>query len=108
MRSPTAQVSGFPTSRASTRETRDSSNQVQQREGDIDPGASRTIDLEGLSSVVRIGRFGAYLEAKRVSEDGEEELIKATLPREITPADLDEEQAELILKQKADGPESHR
>ena len=41
-------------------------NQVQQREGDIDPGVSRTIDLEGLSSVVRIGRFGAYLEAKRV------------------------------------------
>ena len=79
--------------------------QVQQRE-DIDPGASRTIDLEGLSCVVRIGRFGAYLEAKRVSDDGEEELIKATLPREITPADLDEEQAELILKQKADGPEA--
>ena len=81
-------------------------NQVQQREGDIDPGASRTIDLEGLTSVVRIGRFGAYLEAKRVSDDGEEELIKATLPREITPADLDEEQAELILKHKADGPEA--
>ena len=81
-------------------------NQVQQREGDIDPGASRTIDLEGLSCVVRIGRFGAYLEAKRVSDDGDEELIKATLPREITPADLDEEQAELILKQKADGPEA--
>ena len=80
--------------------------QVQQREGDIDPGASRTVDLEGLSCVVRIGRFGAYLESKRVSDDGEEELIKATLPREITPADLDEEQAELILKQKADGPEA--
>ena len=80
--------------------------QVQQREGDIDPGASRTVDLEGLSCVVRIGRFGAYLEAKRVSDDGEEELIKATLPREITPADLDADQAELILKQKADGPEA--
>ncbi len=80
--------------------------QVQQREGDIDPGASRTIDLEGLNCVVRIGRFGAYLESKRVSDDGEEELIKATLPREITPADLDQDQAELILKQKADGPEA--
>ena len=80
--------------------------QVQQREGDIDPGASRTVDLEGLSCVVRIGRFGAYLESKRVSDEGEEELIKATLPREITPADLDEDQAELILKQKADGPEA--
>ncbi len=81
-------------------------NQVQQREGDIDPGASRTIDLDGLSCVVRIGRFGAYLEAKRISEDGEEELIKATLPRETSPGDLDEEKAELILKQKTDGPES--
>ncbi|WP_320677733.1 type I DNA topoisomerase [Prochlorococcus sp. MIT 1300] len=80
--------------------------QVQQREGDIDPGASRTIDLEGLPCVVRIGRFGAYLEAKRQGDDGQEELIKANLPKEITPADLDEKKAELLLKQKAEGPES--
>ncbi len=80
--------------------------QVQQREGDIDPGASRTVELEGLPCVVRIGRFGAYLETKRVADDGSEELLKATLPQEITPADLDAEKAELILKQKADGPEA--
>lgn len=80
--------------------------QVQQREGDIDPTASRTIAMEGLPCVVRIGRFGAYLEAKRVAEDGSEELIKATLPIEITPGDLDAEHAELILKQKTEGPES--
>jgi len=80
--------------------------QVAQREGDIDPGASRTVELEGLPCVVRIGRFGAYLETKRVADDGSEELLKATLPQEITPADLDAERAELILKQKADGPES--
>lgn len=81
-------------------------SQVQKREGDIDAGASRTVDLEGLPCVVRIGRFGAYLEAKRVGDDGEEELIKATLPQEITPADLDADKAELILKQKAEGPEA--
>ena len=80
--------------------------QVAQREGDIDPGASRTVELEGLPCVVRIGRFGAYLETKRVADDGTEELLKATLPTEITPADLDAERAELILKQKVDGPES--
>ena len=80
--------------------------QVAQREGDIDPGASRTVELEGLPCVVRIGRFGAYLEAKRVADDGTEELLKATLPQEITPADLDADKAELILKQKADGPEA--
>ncbi len=81
-------------------------NLVQQREGDIDPGLSRTIDLEGLPCSVRIGRFGAYLESKRLDEEGQEELIKATLPQEITPADLDESKVELILKQKAEGPES--
>jgi DNA topoisomerase I len=80
--------------------------QVAQREGDIDPGASRTVELEGLPCVVRIGRFGAYLETKRVADDGSEELLKATLPQEITPGDLDAEKAELILKQKAEGPES--
>ena len=80
--------------------------QVLQREGDIDPGVSRTVELEGLPCVVRIGRFGAYLEKKRVADDGSEELLKATLPVEITPADLDADRAELILKQKADGPES--
>jgi DNA topoisomerase I len=80
--------------------------QVAQREGDIDPGVSRTVELEGLPCVVRIGRFGAYLETKRVADDGSEELLKATLPQEITPGDLDAEKAELILKQKADGPEA--
>jgi DNA topoisomerase-1 len=64
------------------------------------------VELEGLPCVVRIGRFGAYLEKKRVAEDGGEELIKATLPQEITPADLDAERAELILRQKSEGPEA--
>jgi len=80
--------------------------QVARREGDIDPGASRTVELEGLPCVVRIGRFGAYLEARRVGDDGSEELLKATLPQEITPADLDAELVELILRQKAEGPEA--
>ena len=80
--------------------------QVARREGDIDATAFRTINLEGLPCVVRIGRFGAYLEARRPGEDGEEELIKATLPQELTPADLDAPKAELLLRQKADGPES--
>ena len=79
--------------------------QVQRREGEIDPNLSRTITLEGLPCVVRIGRFGAYLESKREAEDGSEELCKATLPQEITPADLDAEKAELLLRQKSEGPE---
>ena len=79
-------------------------NQVQQREGDIDGGEFRAVSLEGLSSLVRLGKFGTYLESKQLGENGKP--ITATLPQEITPADLDEDIAEMILKQKAEGPES--
>ncbi len=79
-------------------------NQVQKREGDIDGGEFRSVSLEGLSSLVRLGKFGTYLESKQLGEDGKP--ITATLPQEITPADLDEEKAEMLLKQKAEGPES--
>lgn len=100
------QVAWLPYLEAFYRGEKGLETQVQQREGDIDPGVSRTVALEGLPCVVRIGRFGAYLETKRVAEDGTEELLKATLPLEITPADLDADKAELLLRQKAEGPES--
>ena len=79
-------------------------SQVQKREGDIDGGEFRSVSLEGLSSLVRLGKFGTYLESKQLGENGKP--ITATLPQEITPADLDEDIAEMILKQKAEGPES--
>ena len=79
-------------------------SQVQQREGDIDGGEFRSISLEGLSCLVRLGKYGTYLESKETGEDGK--LITASIPEDTTPADLDEEKAKLILKQKAEGPES--
>ncbi len=79
-------------------------SQVQQREGDIDGGEFRSISLEGLSCLVRLGKYGTYLESKHSGEDGKP--ITASIPEETTPADLDEEKAEMILKQKAEGPES--
>ena len=78
--------------------------QVQQREGDIDGGEFRSISLEGLSCLVRLGKYGTYLESKDISEDGKP--ITASIPEETTPADLDEEKAEMLLKQKSEGPES--
>ena len=79
-------------------------NQVQKREGDIDGGEFRSVSLDGLSSLVRLGKYGTYIESKEVGEDGKP--ITATLPQGITPADLDEDKAEMLLKQKAEGPES--
>jgi DNA topoisomerase-1 len=75
-------------------------NQVKQREDQIDPNEARAVDLEGIDVKVRIGRYGAYIEA----ENGEGP-VKASLPQDLTPADLDPEQVEILLRQKTDGPD---
>ncbi|MGF1496174.1 MAG: type I DNA topoisomerase [Elainellaceae cyanobacterium] len=75
-------------------------NQVKQREDQIDPAEARTIDLEGIQAKVRVGRYGAYIEA-----ENEEGPVKASIPRDLTPSDLDANQVEVLLKQKTEGPE---
>jgi DNA topoisomerase-1 len=61
----------------------------------------RTIALEGLDGTVKIGRVGAYIEREL---DGQ--VIKANLPADSTPADLDPERIEQLIRQRAEGPES--
>ncbi|MBE9181653.1 type I DNA topoisomerase [Oculatella sp. LEGE 06141] len=75
-------------------------NQVKQREDLIDPNDARAIELEGIAAKVRIGRYGAYLEAE--NGDGP---VKATIPQDLTPSDLDPEQVEFLLRQKTEGPD---
>jgi DNA topoisomerase I len=74
--------------------------QVKQRENQIDPNEARKVELEGLAAKVRIGRYGAYLEV-----DGEEGLVKANIPQDLTPSDLNPEQVETLLRQKTEGPD---
>ncbi len=74
--------------------------QVKQREDQIDPNEARAIDLEGLSVKVRIGRYGAYVEA-----DEDNGPVKASIPQDLTPADLDAAQVEKLLRQKTEGPD---
>ncbi len=74
--------------------------QVKVRESDIDPAVAKAIAIESLPVKVKIGRFGPYIEA----ENGEEK-ITASLPADLTPADLNPAQVETILKQKTEGPE---
>ncbi len=76
--------------------------QVKERETQIDPTEARTIDLSDLEATVRIGRFGPYVES--VNGDSEE-TVKASLPKDLTPADLSPEQIQQVLKQKLEGPE---
>jgi DNA topoisomerase-1 len=61
----------------------------------------RTIALEGLDGTVKIGRFGAYIE-----RDLDGQVVKANLPADSTPADLDPERIEQLIRQRAEGPES--
>lgn len=75
-------------------------NQVHERESQIDPALARTVVLADLEARVRIGRYGPYIEV----ENGEEP-IKASIPQDVSPADLDTQQVDRILKQKVDGPD---
>ncbi|MEP7218759.1 MAG: DNA topoisomerase, partial [Bacteroidota bacterium] len=76
-------------------------NQVKQREENIDPREACTIRFEGLDADVRVGRFGAYLEREA---DGE--VVKATLPESVAPADLTNDEVDRVIKQKLGGAEA--
>ena len=75
-------------------------NQVNVRQDAIDPISAKTVELENLDAKIRIGKYGAYLEIDR-----EGEIIKANIPKGLTPADLDPEQVEILLRQKLEGPD---
>ncbi len=75
-------------------------NQVEERQDNIDPTEARTVDLNDLIAKVRIGKYGAYVELER-----EDETVRASIPDGVSPADLDDEQVEVLLKQKTEGPE---
>lgn len=75
-------------------------HQVEERQDNIDPTEARTVDLNDLAAKVRIGKYGAYVELDR-----EEETVRASIPDGVSPADLDDEQVEVLLKQKTEGPE---
>ncbi|MBE9138394.1 type I DNA topoisomerase [Nodosilinea sp. LEGE 07088] len=73
---------------------------VQARETQIDPTAARTVLLNDLEAKIRIGRYGPYVEIGTG-----EESVKASIPADVPPADLDSDQIERIIKQKVEGPD---
>jgi len=75
--------------------------QVKEQEEKIDPRQACTIRFNDLDADVRVGRFGAYLERLL---DGE--TIKASLPESVAPADLTQEEAEKVIRQKLEGAEA--
>ncbi len=73
---------------------------VRERESQIDATKARTVELENLNAKVRIGKYGPYIEVE--NGDG---VITASIPKDLTPADLDPQQVEVLLRQKITGPD---
>lgn len=78
------------------------SQQVESKKETIDPREVCTLKLDSLSSAVRVGRYGPFLEAQE--EDGE--TVNASLPDDLAPADLNDEMANKLIELKKMGPQS--
>lgn len=66
---------------------------VKEREGKIDRAKAKTVQLDDLDVKVRIGKFGPYVES-----DSGNGTITASIPPNLTPADINSEQVEALLK----------
>lgn len=73
---------------------------VREQESQIDATKARTVVLENLDAKVRIGKYGPYIEV----ENGNG-VVTASIPKDLTPADLDPKQVEVLLRQKTTGPD---
>ena len=73
---------------------------VKARESQIETNVARTVAFDDLEAKVRIGSYGPYIEAQNGSD-----TVTASIPKDWTPADLDAELVEKLLKQKTEGPD---
>ncbi len=79
--------------------------QIDVKTEEIESSLAKTIQLENLDATVRIGKYGPYIEIKTEAEEEEEEPLKVSIPDDLTPADLNPEQIEALIRQKKEGPE---
>ncbi|HEY9770197.1 MAG TPA: type I DNA topoisomerase [Coleofasciculaceae cyanobacterium] len=77
--------------------------QIDVKNDQIEPAIAKTIHLENLDATVRIGKYGPYIEI--TNDEGETEVLKVSIPDDLTPADLNPEQIEALIRQKKEGPE---
>ncbi|MDP1798652.1 MAG: type I DNA topoisomerase [Planctomycetaceae bacterium] len=75
--------------------------QVRVKEETIDPREACTLKLEGVESRIRVGKFGPYLETER-----EGATVTASIPDNVTPAEITNELADKLIEQKQKGPQS--
>ncbi|NBD33863.1 MAG: type I DNA topoisomerase [Cyanobacteria bacterium] len=73
---------------------------VKEKEDEIDPDHAKAVNLDNIDARIKIGYFGPYLETE--NGDG---VVKASIPQDLTPADLNPEQVDVLLRQKTEGPD---
>ncbi|WP_017325221.1 type I DNA topoisomerase [Synechococcus sp. PCC 7336] len=73
---------------------------VKVRETDIEPSKARSIQLDGLETAIRIGQYGPYIQV-----EGQAGEVRASIPNDVPPADLDAADLERAIKTKLEGPE---
>jgi DNA topoisomerase I len=74
--------------------------QVETGKETIDPREASTVRLEGLSAPIRIGKYGPFVEV----QEGER-TITASLPDDVAPGDLSEQDVGKLVRAKTEGPE---
>ncbi len=76
-------------------------NKANTKTEDIPPGEFRVVNFDDIKGKVCIGRYGPYLE---VEEEGDEK-ITASIPKDMCPADLNQEAVDLLIMQQKKGSE---
>ena len=77
--------------------------QVKRNEENIDPREACTLKLPGLVPNVRVGRYGPYFEKRG---EGEDEVVTASIPDDMAPADITNELADKLIEAKQQGPQA--
>ena len=77
---------------------------IKKEEKEIDPDEARTLQFQQLKNLdVRVGKYGAYLE---YIEPSSKALIKANLPEDLAPSDLNQEKVLALIAEAKIGPKS--
>ncbi len=74
-------------------------HQVQIQSDTIDPKVARSIHLADIEFKIGVSYYGPYVEV-----DDDNGGVRASLPEDIPPADLNAEQVESLIKLKLEGP----
>ena len=75
--------------------------QVKANEEAIDPRSACTLNFDGITSRIRVGKFGPYLETEKNGE-----TVTASIPDSLAPADITNEIVDNLIELKQRGPQS--